>query len=64
MHDYSVSKRPLTLFTVMDLFVYPALRKAGIRFTPIKKITAGFIVGSFSMVWAAVLQYYVYVLAV
>lgn len=44
----------------MDVFVYPALRKRGIRFTPIKKITAGFILGSFAMVWAAVLQYYVY----
>lgn len=44
----------------MDLLVYPALRRKGIRFTPIKKITAGFIIGSFAMVWAAVLQYYVY----
>lgn len=44
----------------MDTLVYPALRKRGIRFTPIKKITAGFIIGSFAMVWAAVLQYYVY----
>jgi POT family proton-dependent oligopeptide transporter len=44
----------------MDLLVYPFLRKRGIRFTPIKKITAGFIISSFSMVWASVLQYYVY----
>ena len=44
----------------MDLLVYPFLRKRGIKFTPIKKITAGFIISSFSMVWAAVLQYYVY----
>jgi POT family proton-dependent oligopeptide transporter len=44
----------------MDLLVYPFLRKRGINFTPIKKITAGFIISSFSMVWAAVLQYYVY----
>jgi POT family proton-dependent oligopeptide transporter len=42
----------------MDFFVYPALRKYGINFSPIKKITAGFIIGSFAMVWAAVLQYY------
>lgn len=45
----------------MDILVYPALRRAGIRFTPIKKITAGFILGAFSMVWAAVLQYYMLV---
>jgi POT family proton-dependent oligopeptide transporter len=44
----------------MDSIVYPFLRKRGIRFTPIKKITAGFILGSFAMVWAAVLQHYIY----
>lgn len=43
----------------MDIIVYPLLRRRGINFSPIKKITAGFIIGSFSMVWAAVLQYYV-----
>jgi POT family proton-dependent oligopeptide transporter len=45
----------------MDMIVYPTLRKYNIRFTPIKKITLGFIFGSFAMIWAAVLQYYVYV---
>lgn len=45
---------------VMDSVVYPFLRKRGIRFTPLKKICAGFIIASFSMVWASVLQYYVY----
>lgn len=45
---------------ICDLFVYPALRKAGIRFTPIKRITLGFIFGALSMVWAAVLQHYIY----
>lgn len=44
----------------MDIVVYPFLRKKGIRFTPLKKICAGFIIASFSMVWASVLQYYVY----
>lgn len=44
----------------MDTIVYPFLRKRGIRFTPLKKICAGFIIASFSMVWASVLQYYVY----
>ncbi|OJD32771.1 oligopeptide transporter [Diplodia corticola] len=33
---------------------------AGIRFTPIKKIAAGFFTGSMAMVWACVLQYYIY----
>lgn len=43
---------------ICDLFLYPALRKAGIRFTPIKRITAGFFMGSAAMIWACVLQYY------
>jgi len=45
---------------IFDLFLYPGLRKIGINFTPIKKITAGFITGSLAMVWAAVVQHYIY----
>ncbi|MBE7179649.1 MAG: hypothetical protein INR71_00280 [Terriglobus roseus] len=43
-----------------DLFFYPALRRAGIRFTPIKKIAMGFFLGSMAMVWATVVQLYIY----
>lgn len=50
----------LIFIPVNDFFIYPALRKAGIRFTPIKKITAGFFVGCSAMVWAAVVQHYIY----
>lgn len=50
----------IILIPICDLFLYPALRKAGIRFTPIKKITAGFITGALGMVWAAVIQAYIY----
>jgi len=50
----------IILIPICDLFIYPALRKAGIRFTPIKKITAGFITGALAMVWAAVVQAYIY----
>lgn len=32
----------------------------GIRFSPIKRITAGFFTATGSMVWSAVLQYYIY----
>ncbi|KDQ52243.1 hypothetical protein JAAARDRAFT_162976 [Jaapia argillacea MUCL 33604] len=45
---------------IFDLFLYPALRRVGINFTPLKKITAGFYTGAASMVWAAVVQHYVY----
>jgi POT family proton-dependent oligopeptide transporter len=50
----------LIFIPLCDLFIYPALRKAGIRFTPIKKIAAGFFTGSMAMIWACVIQYYIY----
>ncbi|KAI0002460.1 peptide transporter PTR2A [Russula compacta] len=45
---------------ICDVFIYPGLRKIGIDFTPIKRITAGFVTGSAAMVWAAVVQHYIY----
>jgi POT family proton-dependent oligopeptide transporter len=45
---------------ICDLFIYPALRRAGIRFTAIKKICLGFFTGAAGMIWAAVLQHYIY----
>ncbi len=50
----------IILIPICDLFIYPALRKAKINFTPIKKITLGFITASLGMVWAAVVQNYIY----
>jgi len=50
----------IILIPICDILIFPALRKAGIRFTPIKKIFAGFLCGSFAMTWAAVLQHYIY----
>jgi len=44
----------------MDLFVYPALRRAGINFSPVKKIAAGFLCGTAAMVCAAVVQHEIY----
>ncbi|KAK1453740.1 POT family protein [Colletotrichum melonis] len=43
-----------------DLVFYPTLRKLRIPFTPIKKIAFGFFTGAMAMVWACVLQYYIY----
>jgi proton-dependent oligopeptide transporter, POT family len=37
-----------------------ALRKFGIRFTPIKRIACGFYAGCAAMIWSAVVQYYIY----
>ncbi|KXN81957.1 putative peptide transporter ptr2 [Leucoagaricus sp. SymC.cos] len=45
---------------IFDLLVYPALRRMKLNFTALKKITAGFMTGAMSMVWAAVVQHYIY----
>ena len=50
----------LIFIPIFDLFLYPGLRRIGIKFTPIKRITAGFLTGSASMIWAAVVQHYIY----
>ncbi|KAB8067272.1 POT family-domain-containing protein [Aspergillus leporis] len=44
----------------LDLFVYPALRHFKINFRPELKITLGFLMASMSMVYASVLQHYIY----
>jgi len=51
----------IILIPVFDYGIYPALRRAGINFTPIKRIYAGFIVAGLAMVYAAVLQHYIYI---
>jgi POT family proton-dependent oligopeptide transporter len=51
----------MILIPLMDFVMYPMLRKRGINFTPIKRITAGFMLGTAAMVWTAVVQYYMYV---
>ncbi|KAK5073493.1 hypothetical protein LTR64_007370 [Lithohypha guttulata] len=45
---------------ICDQFLYPGLRRMGIQFTAIKKITVGFWLAALAMVWAAVVQYYIY----
>lgn len=48
------------LIPLFDLFLYPALRKLGFNLTPLKKIALGFLTGALAMVWAAVVQHYIY----
>ncbi|KAE8193398.1 hypothetical protein CF328_g5059 [Tilletia controversa] len=50
----------LILIPFMDLVFYPFLRRCGINFTALKRITCGFFAAALSMVWAAVLQHYIY----
>jgi POT family proton-dependent oligopeptide transporter len=45
---------------IIDHVLYPGLRKLGFAFTPIKRMTTGFIIAALSMVAAAVMQYYIY----
>jgi POT family proton-dependent oligopeptide transporter len=53
----------IIVIPIMDFGVYPALRKMGVNFTPIKKITAGFALSSFAMVSACVIQHYIYTMS-
>lgn len=62
-NDVITNLNPISLvifIPLVDKFLYPALRKANIRFTPIKRIAFGFVLASFAMVSAAVIQYYIY----
>jgi proton-dependent oligopeptide transporter, POT family len=62
-NDVITNLNPISLIIfipIVDNFLYPALRKAGIRFTPIKRMTVGFIMASLSMIAATVIQYYIY----
>ncbi|KAK4646398.1 hypothetical protein QC761_210110 [Podospora bellae-mahoneyi] len=50
----------IIMIPLMDTLVFPALRKLRINFTPIKRIAAGYFVAASAMIWACVLQYYLY----
>ncbi|KAI1803196.1 PTR2-domain-containing protein [Daldinia bambusicola] len=50
----------LIFIPICDKLIYPVIRRAGIKFTPIKKITTGFALGTTSMVIAAIIQHYIY----
>ncbi|KAK6362359.1 hypothetical protein TWF730_006053 [Orbilia blumenaviensis] len=50
----------IILIPICDIFIYPALRKAGINFTALKRITFGFYTGAAAMIWACLIQYYIY----
>ncbi|KHN95023.1 Oligopeptide transporter [Metarhizium album ARSEF 1941] len=48
------------MIPLVDHLLYPGLRKLGLAFTPIKRMTTGFLIASLSMVASAVMQYYIY----
>ncbi|KAF2442163.1 peptide transporter PTR2-A [Karstenula rhodostoma CBS 690.94] len=45
---------------IVERLLMPALRRANIRFPPINRIVAGFWIASLAMVYAAVLQHFIY----
>lgn len=62
-NDIITNFNPLALIIFIPIFdqgVYPLLRKMNIRFTPLRRITAGFFVACCSMICACVTQYYIY----
>ncbi|CAK7274676.1 hypothetical protein SEPCBS119000_006294 [Sporothrix epigloea] len=57
----SIEPVALILFILaLNELVYPLMRHYRIAFSPIKKITAGYVIGSFAMAYTAVLQHYIY----
>ncbi|KAL4893629.1 POT family-domain-containing protein [Aspergillus ambiguus] len=62
-NDIINNLNPLALIIfipIMDRLVYPFFRRIGFKFTPIKRITAGFFTAGLSMIAATVTQYYIY----
>ena len=50
----------IVFIPILDRLVYPLLNKLHIPFRPITRISLGFIVASFSMIYASILQHYIY----
>jgi len=48
------------LIPIFDYVIYPFLRRKGINFSPVKRVTTGFILVGISMVYAGALQHYIY----
>ncbi|KAA8910034.1 MFS peptide transporter [Sphaerosporella brunnea] len=62
-NDFYCNINPIVLVMIIplfDQFLYPYLRRHNINFTPLKKIAAGFLAATLAVVWAMVLQLYIY----
>ncbi|KAJ6458337.1 peptide transporter PTR2B [Mycena vitilis] len=62
-NDLIQNLNPISIIIMIPIFergIYPFLRKHKINFTPIKRITAGFLVAGLAMVYSAVLEKYLY----
>lgn len=62
-NDIITNLNPISIvimIPILDWFVYPAFRKNGFNFTPIKRMTTGFFFGCAAMISSAVTQHYIY----
>ncbi|KAK4193143.1 POT family-domain-containing protein [Podospora australis] len=62
-NDVLTNLNPFALIILIpfcDQVFYPFLRKLRLNFTPIKRIAAGYFVAASAMVWASVVQHYIY----
>lgn len=62
-NDVVANFNPISILLIgplMNILVYPALRKSRINFSPIKRIAVGFALAAFAMVASCVTQAYVY----
>ncbi|CAK7245987.1 MAG: hypothetical protein STHCBS139747_007608 [Sporothrix thermara] len=62
-NDALLSMEPVALvllIVVLNECVYPLLRRCRVAFSPIKKITAGYAIGSLAMAYTAVVQHCIY----
>lgn len=62
-NDILSNLNPLSLIIfipIFDFVIYPTLARLNIRFTALKRVTLGFFFASSAMVWAAVVQHYIY----
>ena len=50
----------IVLIPVFDGLLYPSLRKIGLPFQPITRMTWGYVFGALAMAYAAVLQHWIY----
>ncbi|OLL27017.1 putative peptide transporter ptr2 [Neolecta irregularis DAH-3] len=50
----------IILIPLFDWFVYPGLRKIGIRMLPVTRITLGFFIAAVAMAYAAITQHLIY----
>jgi proton-dependent oligopeptide transporter, POT family len=62
-NDLLINLNPIANIVLIPLyaeFIYPGIKRLGLRFTPVRRISAGFGFAAFGMVYAAVLQHFIY----